>query len=338
MKLAFILAVLSLAVVAASSSDDSSNNNVQMRIEREAGKKQKKIIQKARKKKKAKKRTNKKTKEQSGKERKAKCPKGKKGKQCREKTKLERKSKCPRGKRGIQCRRNQRKNRQNILGPSCPPTPTCPPPTPAPAPTTAPAPPGCSAVNTAFTQYKRATNWMKQCTRVNSWNTIITNKGGKKDDFMAGAMALDSATMNGTSCAGGAANTTINDAMNTLKKCSTSIGAGCVPNANISVCETTNQCQTDLNATKMAFEACLANANPCTCFASVPTASSSCNPGTIQTDTKATLKSCKNAFSACSKGLKEAGAYVDQCKCDCITVSTVAPGRVRRELLNMKWQ
>ena len=72
---------------------------------------------------------------------------------------------------------------------------------------------------------------------------------------MAGAMALDSATMNGTSCAGGAANTTVNDAMNTLKNCSTSIGAGCVPNANISVCETTNQCQTDLNATKMAFEA-----------------------------------------------------------------------------------
>merc|ERR1712012_1201364 len=147
----------------------------------------------------------------------------------------------------------------------------------------------------------------------NNWNTIITNKGGKKDDFMAGAMALDSATMNGTSCAGGAANTTINDAMNTLKNCSTSIGAGCVPNATISVCETTNQCQTDLNATKMAFEACLTDAN-------------------------ATLKSCKSAFSACSKGLKEAGAYVDQCKCDCMTMTTVAPGRARRELLNIKWQ
>merc|ERR1719282_2129805 len=319
MKLAFVLAVLSLAVVAASP-DDSINNNVQMRIERDARVKSKrKRMQKAKTNKKAKNRTNK--------------------KQCREKTKLERKSKCPRGKRGIQCRRNQRKNRQNILGPSCPPTPTCPPPTPAPAPS--PAPSDCSAVNTAYTQYKRATNWMKQCTRVNNWNTIITNKGGKKDDFMAGAMALDSATMNGTSCAGGAANTTVNDAMNTLKNCSTSIGAGCVPNANISVCEATNQCQTDLNATKMAFEACLTNADPCTCFASVqiPAASSICNPGTIQTEAKTILKSCKSAFSACSKGLKVAGAYVDQCtKCDCITTSTVAPGRVRRELLNIKWQ
>merc|ERR1719282_1245001 len=209
--------------------------------------KQKKKIQKAKKNKKAKNRTNKKTKEQSGKEkkRKAKCPKGKKGKQCRQNVMKERKVKCSKGKEGIQCRRNKKKNRQNIIGPSCPPTPT------------SPAPSGCSAVNTAYTKYKRATNWMKQCTRVNSWNTIITNKGGKKDDFMAGAMALDSATMNGTSCARGAANTTVNDAMNTLKKCSTSIGAGCVPNANISVCETTNQCQTDLNATKMAFEACL---------------------------------------------------------------------------------
>ena len=235
MKLVFILAVLSLAVAAASS-DDSINNDVQMRIERDAGlKRQRKRIQKAKKNKKAKNRTNKKKEAKSG------------------KLKKVRKPKCARGKQGKKCRQNQRKIRQNILGPSCPPTPTCPPPTPAPAPS--PAPSGCSAVNTAYTQYKRATNWMKQCTRVNNWNTIITNKGGKKDDFMAGAMALDSATMNGTSCAGGAANTTINDAMNTLKNCSTSIGAGCVPNANISVCEATNQCQTDLNATKMAFEA-----------------------------------------------------------------------------------
>merc|ERR1711983_246543 len=126
MKLVFILAVLSLAVVAASP-DDSINNNVQMRIERDAGKKsQRKRNQKAKK-----------------------------------------------NKQGKKCRQNQRKNRQNILGPSCPPTPTCPPPTPAPAPTPAT---GCSAVNTAYTQYKRATNWMKQCTRVNNWNTIITNK------------------------------------------------------------------------------------------------------------------------------------------------------------------
>ena len=239
MKLVFILAVISLAVVAASS-DDSSNNNVQMRIKSDAGKKQKKIIQKAKKNKKAKYRTDKKKKEQSGKEK-------------------ERKAKCPKGKKGIQCRQNQKKNRQNIIGPSCPPTPTCPAPTPAPAPTTSPAPSGCSAVNTAYTQYKRATNWMKQCTRVNNWNTIITNKGGKKDDFMAGAMALDSATMNGTSCAGGAANTTINDVMNTLKNCSTSIDEACPPNPLLlfspHFCEATHKCQIDLNATKMAFEA-----------------------------------------------------------------------------------
>merc|ERR1712025_1462766 len=164
MKLVFILAVLSLAVVVvAASPDDSINNNVQMRIERDAGKKsQRKRIQKAKMNKKAKNRTNKKKKAKSG------------------KLKRERKPKCARGKQGKKCRQNQRKNRQSILGPSCPPTPTCPPPTPAPAPTPAT---GCSAVNTAYTQYKRATNWMKQCTRVNNWNTIITNKGGKKDDF-----------------------------------------------------------------------------------------------------------------------------------------------------------
>ena len=89
------------------------------------------------------------------------------------------------------------------------------------------------------------------------------------------------------------------------------------------------------------FQACLTNADPCTCFASVqiPAASTNCKPGHIQTGAKAILKSCKSAFSACSKGLKVAGAYVDQCtKCDCITTSTVAPGRFRRELLNIKWQ
>merc|ERR1711983_70286 len=113
MKLVFILAVLSLAVVAASP-DDSINNNIQMRIERDAEKKsQRKRIQKAKKNKKGKNRA------KSG------------------KLKRERKPKCARGRQGKKCRQNQRKNRQNILGPNCPPTPTCPPPTPAPAPSPA---------------------------------------------------------------------------------------------------------------------------------------------------------------------------------------------------------
>jgi len=178
---------------------------------------------------------------------------------------------------------------------------------------------------------------MKQCSRVNSWNTIITNKGGKTGDFVAGADALMSATMNGTSCAGGAPNATVNAAMDTLKNCSTSIAAACVPNGNVSICEATNQCQTDLNATKMAFEACLNDADPCTCFGNVPSVPSSCNPGTIQTETKATLKACKGAVSDCNKALKEAGPFVDQCECDCMVMTTVAPGRVRRDLLNIKW-
>merc|ERR1711862_898686 len=105
MKLAFILAVLSLAVVAASP-DDSINNNVQMRIERDARVKSKrKRMQKTKTNKKAKNRTNKKKKAKSGKLRK------------------ERKAKCLKGKKGRKCRRNQKKNRQNILGPSYPPTP-----------------------------------------------------------------------------------------------------------------------------------------------------------------------------------------------------------------------
>ena len=238
MKLVFILVVLSLAVLAASS-DDSVNNDVQVRIERDADRKpgrQKKSQSKRQKRRQERKRKN-------GNGNKKKKPK---------KGKKQRKG-CPKGKKGQKCRQQKRKLRQNIIKPPTPvPTPTCPP---APTcPTPSPSPNPCPAVNTAYTQYKRASNWMKQCARVNSWNTIITNKGGKAGDFMAGADALESATMNGTSCAGGAANTTVNAAMDTLKNCSTSIGGACVPNANISVCEATNQCQTDLNNTKMAFE------------------------------------------------------------------------------------
>ena len=82
---------------------------------------------------------------------------------------------------------------------------------------------------------------------------------------------------------------------------------------------------------------CLNDADPCTCFAAVPAVPAACNPGTIQSETKATLKACKSAVSTCNKALKEAGPFVDQCECDCMTVTTVAPGRIRRDLLNIKW-
>ena len=246
MKLVFILVVLSLAVLAASS-DDLVNNDVQVRIERDADRKpgrQKKSQSKRQKGRQERKRKN-----RNGNKKNQSINKKKKSK----KGKKERKG-CPKGKKGQKCRQQKRKNRQNII--IKPPTPvpapiSCPPTT---CPTVAPPVSGCTSVNTAYTQYKRASNWMKQCARVNSWNTIITNKGGKAGDFMAGAEALISATMNGTSCAGGPANTTVNAALDTLNNCSTSIGGACVPNANISVCEATNQCQTDLNNTKMAFE------------------------------------------------------------------------------------
>ena len=85
---------------------------------------------------------------------------------------------------------------------------------------------------------------------------------------MEGANALNSATMNGTSCAGGAANTTVNDALNTLNNCSFCVEEACEANdrkgllgyppesfnfrQDISVCNST--CATAYNSTKMVFE------------------------------------------------------------------------------------
>ena len=56
---------------------------------------------------------------------------------------------------------------------------------------------------------------------------MIYRKGLKRDDFNEGAAALMTATMNGSSCGGEAANATVNAAMETLKNCSWSILKAC---------------------------------------------------------------------------------------------------------------
>ena len=85
------------------------------------------------------------------------------------------------------------------------------------------------------------------------------------------------------------------------------------------------------------------DADPCTCFSTVPTPPKECNP----TDRylfinlpkwQKKLKDCKSAFGSCSRALKEGGPYVDQCKCDCLSMTTESLGRVRTKWLNKKWQ
>ena len=92
------------------------------------------------------------------------------------------------------------------------------------------------------------------------------------------------------------------------------------------------------NILSINIQDCLNDADPCMCFENVPAVPASCNPGELQTETKKKLKMCKSAFSSCSRTLKEAGPYVDQCECDCMVMTTVAPGRIRRDLLDIKWQ
>ena len=117
----------------------------------------------------------------------------------------------------------------------------------------------------AFSWYKRALNWNNLCYKVKSWDKIIRNKAKKKDIFIAGAEALMSATKNGTSCGGKAANTTVNAVMETLKNCSTSIEAACIsfdPNAehdlishvktNVSVCN--EDCWQTLDSIRLDFK------------------------------------------------------------------------------------
>ena len=116
---------------------------------------------------------------------------------------------------------------------------------PVPAPTPCPTQSCDADWVTGLKEYKKASNWLRQLNRVVKTLRKIENKKGKADNFDNGAMALGSATMDGTSCAGGAPNATANAAWTTLKNCSTAISAECVCNATT---PDTATCKTKLMA------------------------------------------------------------------------------------------
>ena len=75
--------------------------------------------------------------------------------------------------------------------------------------------------------------------------------------------------------------------------------------------------------------------DPCSCFKSVPPVQSDCNPEEYSrySETQKNLKRCKKVFGKCTRTMKLVGPYMDQCKCDCVALTTAAPGRVKRDLL-----
>ena len=75
--------------------------------------------------------------------------------------------------------------------------------------------------------------------------------------------------------------------------------------------------------------------DPCSCFKSVPPVQSECkeHAGIAYSEAQKDVKRCKKVFGKCTRIMKLLGPYMDQCRCDCVALTTAAPGRVKRDLL-----
>ena len=237
MKLTLVLLLCSLSLLLVSALDESNNQDVeiQSRLVREAGERR---TEKRMKKKKYRKRRKqqRKAKKQS---------KGKKGKgRQKKKQSTRRNNKSDRtGKKQLKKekvkdkkgprRRNKKKSSKKASRTPVPPSPIAPippmPPTPDTCPPVAPCPGSCDKVVMEKAMgFKKAQNWYRQCKRISSQTKFIISKMGKSGDFMAGAMALDKVTMNGTKCADEMALPNATAAMNTLNGCKASVEMDCM--------------------------------------------------------------------------------------------------------------
>ena len=77
----------------------------------------------------------------------------------------------------------------------------------------------------------------------------------------------------------------------------------------------------------------MADPDHCSCFKSIPPVQPQCNPEFAYSETQKNVKRCKKVFGKCTRIMKLVGPYMDQCKCDCVALTTAAPGRVKRDLL-----
>ena len=65
----------------------------------------------------------------------------------------------------------------------------------------------------------------------------------------------------------------------------------------------------------------------CKCFEQLPQIPDCCNVQNELKEIGDCNTKCQKTWGKCSGALKEAGPLVDKCKCDCMKITTTAPGR-----------
>merc|ERR1711868_27400 len=208
------------------------------------------------------------------------------------------------------------------------PCPTCP-------------PPGCADdIAKKMKEFKKATNFLKQWKRAQIFLGRIEKKAGKSDAFNDGAMALGSATKNGTMCAGGPSDPMATEAYNVLKDCEKNIKDDCKCSVKLPECKrasitrqastpapapaaapapatpppaSTSKCPKDLQNVVDETNKCPTKTGDelCKCFNNLPKIPDCCNIQTELKEITACNTKCQATWSKCSGKLKEAGPLVD---------------------------
>ena len=99
----------------------------------------------------------------------------------------------------------------------------------------------------AFKNFEKTMNWMKQTRRIKVWVTQAAKKSTKATTvFQDGLDALVTATKDGTACAGAGLDTSTQDILDTLRSCSVTAAAAC----DTSTLDASGlaQCEIDLGA------------------------------------------------------------------------------------------
>jgi len=161
-------------------------------------------------------------------------------------------------------------------------------------------------------------NFGKQKAKIEKFEKLMNNKGGKKDDFSNSTTYMTSA------CSSSSTNASAVSTITLLQNCSASINEGCqVPMVNTTMLES---CKTSFDAVETKNKECyglLTAATPdlsaaCTCYAAAAklveeTKALSCSAKATFDMIKASKSTCLSKFSACKKAEDDSIGLIHVC-------------------------
>jgi len=161
-------------------------------------------------------------------------------------------------------------------------------------------------------------NFGKQKAKIEKFEKLMNNKGGKKDDFSNSTTYMTSA------CSSSSTNASAVSTITLLQNCSASINEGCqVPMVNTTMLES---CKTSFDAVETKNKECyglLTAASPdlsaaCTCYAAAAklveeTKALSCSAKATFDMIKASKSTCLSKFSACKKAEDDSIGLIHVC-------------------------